>query len=434
MQRTSPIAALCVLAYLSPLAAVAAPASDPSTYYTAPKLIKRGTATAAIDGPGTVMVKVLVNKDGTFKVQGIISSTNHGDDKAALEIASSSTYRPARKGSKVQTAFYDFRLTFTASGAATETDTTELGQIERMIHAGNFSGAKTKIDAYLLSHPGEARAEVDLGLADSFLNDFEGAAAAFDKGGTIPPNYRAVAGKSYAEAAITFSRAKDGKTAVAYGRRAVELTPSFGTYNSLGFAEYANADYVSAAADLEKARGLAVSEKIPDKTRGLVDLNLTAAYLNAGNLDAATQSAAEARQLDATLGNQLDTLMVNYYGTQAKGLYASKKFAEAAVMFEQAAGTIPSQAAFLYAQAAKAYLFGDKPDNLKAKADAEKALALDPGNALAFYAAGVSLANQNKSKDALDYLKKAQDAAKKAGDADLTTQIEAAIKRVGGGK
>jgi tetratricopeptide (TPR) repeat protein len=416
------------------MAVAAATTDTTANYYTAPKLLKRGIPTSAIAGPGTVMVKVLVNKDGTFKVQGVISSTNHGDDKAALEIAASSTYRAARKGTKVQTAFYDFRLNFTATGTITEVDTSELGAIERMIHAGNFSGAKTKVDAYLQSHPGDTRGELDLGLADSFLNDFEGAAAAFEKGGPVPANYRAVAGKSYAEAAITFSRAKDIKNAVAYGRKAVELTPSFGTYNALGFAEYAASDYTAASTDLQKARDLAVSEKIPDKTRGLVDLNLTSALLNAGDLDAANKSSAEARQLDPTLGSQLDTLMVNYYGTKAKSLYASKQFADAATMFEQAAVSIPSQAAFLYAQAAKAYLFGDKPDNLKAKADADKALALDPGNALAFYAAGVSMANQNKSKEALDYLKKADDAAKKAGDIDLATQIEAAIKRVGGGK
>jgi len=70
--------------------------------------------------------------------------------------------------------------------------------------------------------------------------------------------------------------------------------------------------------------------------------------------------------------------------------------------------------------------------SLDRPADADKALALDPGNALAYYAAGVSMANQNKPKDALDYLKKADDAAKKDGDTDLATQVEAAIKRVGG--
>src|ERR1700686_2138170 len=433
MKRTAPIASLCVLAILAPTAAALA-ADAITNYYTPPKLLKRGTSTAAINGAGTVMVKVLVNKDGTFKVQGILSSTNHGDDKAALEIASSSTYRPAKKGNKPQTAFYDFRLTFTSSGAATEVDQSELGQIDRMIHVGNFSGAKTKVEAYLQAHPGDARAEVDLGLADSFLNDFEGAAAGFDKGGPIPQNYRAVAGKSYAEAAVSFAKAKDGKSAVAAGRKAVDLVPSFGTYNALGFAEFAAADYAASATDLEKARGLATAEKVSDKTRGLVDMNLAAAYVNAGKIDAALKVAAEAKQLDPSTAKQVDVILTNYFGGQARDLFAAKKFAEAAAIFEQGAAAVPASASFLYAQAAKAYLFADHPDNLKAKADADQAIALDPANGLAYYAAAISLANQGKTKDALDLLKKADDPAKKAGDADLSAQVQTAMKRLSGAK
>ena len=433
MKRTAPIASLCVLAILAPTAAALA-ADTSMSYYTPPKLLKRGTNTAAVEGVGTVMVKVLVNKDGTFKVQGIMSSTNHGDDKAALEIANSSTYRPAKKGSTPQTAFYDFRLNFTSSGAATEVDPSELGQIERMIHVGNFSGAKTKVDAYLQAHPGEARAEVDLGLADAFLNDFEGAAAAFDKGGPIPQNYRPVAGKSYAEAAISFAKAKAGKSAVAAGRKAVDLVPSFGTYNALGFAEFAAAEYTASAADLEKARGLAVTEKASDQTRALVDTSLTAAYVNAGNIDAALKIAAEATHLDPSTAKSLNVILTNYFGGQARDLFAAKKFAEAAAIFEQGAAAVPASASFLYAKAATAYLLADHPDNLKAKADADRAIALDPANGLAYYAAAISLANQGKSKDALDFLKKADDAAKTAGDADLSAQVQTAVKRLSGAK
>src|ERR1700693_4288103 len=434
MQRTSPIiAGVCAFAIVAPSAAAAA-ADTTTNYYTPPKLIKRGSNSATIEGPGTVMVKVLVNKDGTFKVQSIISSTNHGDDKAALEIANSSSYRPARKGNKAQTAFYDFRLNFSASGSSTVSDTSELGTIERMIHAGNFSGAKTKIDAYLQAHPGEPRAEVDLGLADSFLNDFEGAAVAFDKGGPIPANYRGVAGKSYGEAAVSLAHAKDAKGAIAFGKKAVELTPSFGTYNALGYAEYSGADYSAAAADLEKARGLGAGENIPAAQRALVDLNLTAAYINGGNIESGLKVGAEAKQLDPSIAKQVDVTLTNYYGNQARDLFAAKKYTDAAAIFEQGAVAVPASAAFLYAQAAKTSLFGDHHDNAAAKDDADKALAPDTKRALAYFAAGVSLANQSKSKDALDYLKKADDAAKKAGDADLSIQIELAIKRVSGGK
>jgi len=433
MERTSAIiAGICIFAIVVPTAAAADTATN---YYTPPKLIKRGSNSAAIEGPGTVMVKVLVNKDGTFKVQGIISSTNHGDDKAALEIAKTSTYRPARKGSKAQTAFYDFRLNFSGSGSSIDSDTSELGTIKRMIDAGNFSGAKTKVDAYLQAHPGEAGAELDLGLADSFLNDFEGAAAAFDKAGPVPANYRAVAAKSYAEAAVSFAKAKDVKSAVAAGKKAVDLAPGFGTYAALGYAEYAAEDYSATTTALEKARGLGASEKdLPLQQRALVDLNLAAAYIHAANIDSAQKVGAEAKQLDPSISKQVDIALSNYYGNQAHDLSTAKKYADAASMYEQGAVAVPSSAAAMYGQAALASLFGDHPDNARAKTDADKAIALDPNNAVALYAAGVSLANQSKSKDALDFLKRADDAAKKAGNADLSIQIELAIKRVSGTK
>src|SRR5581483_12184750 len=65
--------------------------------FAPPKLLKQGTFTTPIAGSGTVVVKVLVHPDGTFAVQNVIKSTNHGDDAAALEIARTSRYKPAYK-------------------------------------------------------------------------------------------------------------------------------------------------------------------------------------------------------------------------------------------------------------------------------------------------------------------------------------------------
>jgi hypothetical protein len=73
-------------------------------------------------------------------------------------------------------------------------------------------------------------------------------------------------------------------------------------------------------------------------------------------------------------------------------------------------------------------------DSAKAKADADKALALAPGDAQANFAAGVALANQGSTKDALVYLNKADTAAKAANDTQLATAIENAIKQLGGAK
>jgi tetratricopeptide (TPR) repeat protein len=432
MQSTRLLAALFVAALLAPSAALAANPAQ-TNYYNPPKLIKKGTNKSTVAGAGSVTVKVYVNKDGTFKVQGILKSTNHGDDQAAIEIAQTSTYKPATKSGKVQAAFYDYTLIFGAGGSSsTMTDTSELGQYERMVHAGNFSGAQAKLLDYIKAHPGDARAELDLGLADSFLNDYVDAAASFDQAGTIPQNYRAVAGKSYGEAAVSLASDKKTDAAIAAAHHAVDLAPGFGTYYALGFAEYVGGQFAISAADLEKARSLGPSENVPTAQRALIDVNLVAAYFGAGEADKAMKVVDEAKQLDPTIAPKLDAPIYSYYASQARTKVTNKQYADAATMLEQAAPLAPTEAASMYTQAAYAYLSGDKPDNDKAKADADRAIALDPNNAQAYYAGGVALANSNKSKDALSYLQKADDAAKKAGNAALVTQIEIAIKRVNG--
>ena len=69
------------------------------------------------------------------------------------------------------------------------------------------------------------------------------------------------------------------------------------------------------------------------------------------------------------------------------------------------------------------------------KADADKALAIDPGDAVANFAAGVALGNTpGKSEDALTFLNKADASAKKANNASLSAQIENVIKQLGGNK
>src|ERR1700728_1168030 len=83
-----------------------------ATEFVPAKLIKEGTTSTTIAGSGKVVVQVQVNADGSHKVTKIISSTNSGDNAAAIEIANSSTYRPARRGTTRITAFYDFTLRF----------------------------------------------------------------------------------------------------------------------------------------------------------------------------------------------------------------------------------------------------------------------------------------------------------------------------------
>jgi tetratricopeptide (TPR) repeat protein len=290
------------LAALSLAAAIAAPLAARAqtsgvTYYSPPSILKRGTNSSPIAGAGTVVVQVMVNKDGTFKVTRVIHSTNTGDNAAALEIAKSSTYKPAARGAEKQTAFYDFTLKFTSTGAAAATSQSGpaagAAQYERMIRAGNYSGAQSGLKTYLAQHPEDENAEQLLGVASSFLNNDEDAAAAFDKGGTISSNYKSVAAKAYADYAVTAQKNNEPDKAVAAAKKAVALEPGFYYYNTLGSAEASAGQNDAAIADLEKARSLGTSEKASD--RALVDANLASAYLSAGKPDMAKQVGPRGR-------------------------------------------------------------------------------------------------------------------------------------------
>jgi TonB family protein len=426
------------LALVAAVAVAAPPALAQGSYYFPPKLLKQGKSTTPITGPGTVIVKVLVNADGTFKVQSVIKSTNHGDDQAALEIARSSKYKPAVRAGKKVLAFYDFSLKFTGTSVTSNEPPTASGgvsQYERMIRGGNYSGAKSGLTEYLAAHPSDQQAQGLLGVADTYLNDSAGAVKAFDAAGTLPAKDVPSAGKAYAEYAQDQSKAKNGEAATAAAKKAVQLTPSVGTYNLLGFVLVAAGNNAEAAAALEKARSLAASDpKVSAHDRGVIAGNLVSAYAGAGQIDKAKAVAAEATKLDPSATAPQEAI-AGYYATQAIEKEKAGQQAQAAALYEEAAQVAPSQAVTLYARAAFAYLnVKPNPDAAHAKATADKALALNPNSAQANFAEGVALADQGNSKDALIYLNKADAAAKAANDTGLIAQIESAIKQLSGAK
>ncbi len=423
-----------------PLAVMAQSSSGGIEYFNPAKLVERGTPTTPAAGAGTVVVQVLVNKDGTFKVQRIIRSSNHGDDAAALEIAKTSKYRPATRGTTPQTSFYDFSLNFTGSGASAEgTDSSGaqgVAQYARMIAAGNYSGAQTGLKTYIAAHPDDAKAELELGIASADLGQPADAVAAFDKAGTIPPEAAAVAGKAYNDVAAADLNAKDAPAAVAAAKRAVELAPGFFTYNTLGFAELSAGSNEGAIADLEKARALGATEKgVKPQDRAKADGNLISAYLNAGKSDSAKPIAAEAKALDPS-ETASDTAFAMYDYKTAQTDSDNGKLVEAAALYEQAAALVPAQAALLYGEAALSLLHvKSNVDYAKVKADADKGLAADPDDAASNFAEGVVIANTpGKSKDALPYLNKADAAAKKANNSAFAAAIENFIEQLGGNK
>jgi TonB family protein len=428
------------------IAAAAAPLATPAQsnfqYYKPAKLVSRGNATSPVAGAGTVVVQVLVNKDGTFKVNRVIRSTNHGDDDAALEVAKTSKYRPAMRGTTPQTAFYDFTLKFTSSGGngggseASAPAASPIDQYTRMISAGNYSGAQSGLKTYLADHPDDVKAQVDLGVADQYLGQSTDAVAAFDKAGTLPPNVTALAAKAYNDAAAAHLKAGDTAAAVAAAKRGADLQPSLFTYNTLGFAELAAGSNDAAVADLEKARTLGQNDKaIKLSDRASVDGNLVSAYLATGKLDSAKAMDAEAKQLDPNETSS-QTAYSTFYIKAGSAAMSAGKNAEGAAYFEQAAPLVPSQAAALYSQAAIAHLnIKSDAENVKAKADAEKALAIDPDDAAANFAEGIALANTaGHGKDALVYLNKADASAKKTNNTSFITAIENAIKQLSGDK
>jgi len=436
MNRPILLGAVCAAALSVPFAASAQNGTE--NYYTAPKMIKQGKSQTPISGSGKVVVKVLVKADGTFEVQQVVTSTNHGDDAAALEIAKSSTYAPATRGSKKILAFYDYTLKFSSAGASSSDAAGETGlaQYDLQLRAGNYTAAQAGLKSFLAAHPGDARAELDLAVADTFLNDAEGAADAFDKAGTIPDSFKAVAGKAYVERAVQLLTAKDNAGGLAAAKRAVAVQPGFASYDTQGVAELQSGDTAAAVADLLKSHDIAKSlSAVPAKSRAANDLHLMQAYLASDNADAAKQIASEAAVADPSAKLDSEKVFANYYIKKAEDAEAAGKFVDAAGLYERGVTDAPSQAAILYAGAALAYLkVVPNPEDDKAKASADKGLAADANNAEANYAEGIALANQGKKPDALTFLGKADTLAKAAGETSLASSAEAAIKQLSGAK
>ena len=201
MQRTIAMTAL-LLGFSAAAAAPPAVAQTSASYYFPAKLLKQGKATSPNAGAGTVVVQVAVNPDGTFKVQNVIRSTNPGNNKAALEIAQTSAYKPAHRGDKAIFAYYDFTLKFTKSSVSSvEEDiggptSGSLSTYTGMIRDGKYSEAKTGLDSYVAAHPSDTEGQGLLGVANTYLKDYPSAVKAFDLAGTLSPKVAPMAARS----------------------------------------------------------------------------------------------------------------------------------------------------------------------------------------------------------------------------------------------
>lgn len=417
--------ALGALTLAVPLAATA----QTGTYYTPPKLLKQAEPTVPITGKGAVTVQVFVRKNGSIGAVKVQKSTNHGDDAAALEIAKNSTYKPGVRDAKPIDAFYTMALKFNGSTVVNDTGTSsnQLVAANALIRANKFADAKTQLQSYLSAHPGDHDAEALLGVADAYLNDAQGAAAAFDAAGTIPDRFKIVAAKAYADAAVDALKAKNNDQAIALSDKALALQQNVNTLYIQGTA-YANAQkYAQAIADLEKAKAQATAGHADAATMNAIDASLATSYVFGGQTDKGVALAKELKQRDPS-NTRVDDTLAAYYNQRAVADVQAGKKDDAVNELESAARAVPSRAAAMYVQAANVLSQGTTVDWKRVKAEADKALAVDGNDARANYVAGIALANGGDGKGAVPYLQKAK--ANAGSDTSLNADIDAALKKL----
>jgi tetratricopeptide (TPR) repeat protein len=321
-------------------------------------------------------------------------------------------------------------LKFSGTNLVNDTGTTsgQLVAANALIRAGKYAEAKASLQSYLAAHPGDKDANALLGVADAFLDDNAGAAAAFDAAGTVPDRFKNVAAKAYSDAAVDALKAKNNDQAIALADKALALQQNVNTLFIQGTA-YANAQrYPQAIADLEKAKGMANAGHADSQTLNAIDASLATAYIFGGHVDQGTALAKALKQRDPS-NTRVDDALATYYNQQAVAAMQAGKKDEAVTDLENAARAIPSRAVVLYTQAANILAQGTTVDWKRVKAEADKALAVDGNDARANYVAGIALANGNDAKSALPYLQKAK--ANAGSDASLNADIDAALKKLG---
>ncbi|HTU70013.1 MAG TPA: tetratricopeptide repeat protein [Candidatus Baltobacteraceae bacterium] len=436
MNRISPaLAAACVLGILSnALPAFGAYANE----FTPAKLKTQGQTQHDIAGSGTVMVQVQVNADGTHRVVKIISSTNHGDDAAARDIAQNSTYIPAHRGTSAISSFYDYRLHFNgksvaqSSGDEMASGGGDTAAIDALVRAGKYKDAIAKANGALLSSPGNESILQLLGVAQYYDDDFVDAATTFNRVTDIKKPFQPIAAQAFATGAVRAS-ATDPAQSLAFANKAIALSDSDTSKFALGVAQLANKQYPDAVATLK-----AVHDQVSDpKDKLNIDQELLQAYLATNDSAGASAIAAEMKGLDPT-GTQASNAIAAHYIQLGSDAMDSSNYAEALKDFDQAASAgNPADAVTANTFAAFAIMKMPKPDYAKARDYALKAVAGSPDDAQANYAAGVSYAgvystsgkNDDKTQ-ALTYLKKADTLAKAAGNEGLALQIESQIKNI----
>ena len=420
------------LRLLASAAIVATPlaVSAQTNAYVAPKLSAPGTSTTAPAGKGSVIVQVFVKKDGSFKVIKVLKSTNPADNAPALEMAKSAKYKPALRSGHAVDAYYDYAYTF-AGDATASTGGGPMASALAAIRAGKYDDAKAQLNTYLVAHPNDSQAETLLGVASYFSNDMASAAAAFDKAGTVPDQYKTLAIQSYSKYASSLLDDKKFPDAIAYAGKAIAADPNnLEGYYVRGIAESNSQNDVAAIADLQKARSIAMGAKSDDKTLATIGFNLAVTQLDAGQFGEASTTIKEVDRLDPTRREALDKFAFASVNNAAVALANEGKITDAVSRLESGASAFPNDAGTLTAQAAYIMATDKKPDWKKVGDEADKALAIDDTSGLGNYVRGVAYAQQTDSKDALVSMNKAKASPQYASDPSLAKKIDDALKQL----
>ena len=439
-QSSRILAGLCTLA----LASTAAPAlAQYATEFTQAKVTKQGPPSHDIAGSGTVEVQVQVNADGSHKVIKILNSSNPGDNAAARDIAQSSTYSPAHRGSKPVPSFYTFHLRFNGKAVvqseeeqaiASQAGGVDTASIDALVRAGKYTDAIAKANATLLSSPGNPAVLQLLGVAQYYDNDFVDAATTFSRVDEIKKPFQPIAAQAFATGAVRVSQSNPTQS-LAFAQKAVALAPDATERFALGVAQLANKQYADAVTTLK-----GVHEQLTGndpKAKLNIDQELLQAYLDTNDQTDADTIAAEMKGLDPS-GTGAARAIAQHYLQAGSDAMQANDYAAALKDFDQAAsaGSAPD-AVTANTFAAFAIIKMDKPDYAKAKDYATKAVAAAPQDAQANYALGIAYAgiyNSSKKSDdktqALNYLKKSDELAKAAGNEGLALQIETQIKNI----
>jgi hypothetical protein len=398
------------------------------------KVVKQGTTQHDIAGSGSVTVQVLVNADGTHKVTKVIKSSNPGDNAAAMDIAASSTYKPAMRGKTPVTSFYDFTLKFNGKVAVDSMaggDNSVTKPIDEDIHASKYDDAIAKANAALAASPGNPAVLQLLGVAQYYKGDLTASAQTFAQVSNITSEFAAVAAQSFANTAVK-NLQSDPAQSLAYAKRAYALDSSNNSRFALGVALIGNKQYSEAVTTLKAID----QSKLDARTKQAVDQQLLDAYLDEGDTASATTEAAALKALDP---GAAAAAMGSYYLSLGNQAMNDKKYDAALKAYDQAIAAGSGQTVVTAnTYAAFAVMSMDKPDYAKAQQYALAAVTAAPDDANANYAAGTatfgvftkSQKRDDKTK-AQAYLKKADDLAKAAGNTALITQIETQIKNIG---